>query len=82
MSTHSICFLWRTKENYPLIITIYPPYLLYKNLSCWLQSGAATMAFNAQGGVFQQHLQALVNVPGMPNSGQFTVQQARKLEEF
>lgn len=39
-------------------------------------SGAATMAFNAQGGVFQQHLQALVNVPGMPNSGQFTVQQA------
>lgn len=37
-------------------------------------SGAATMAFNAQGGVFQQHLQALVNVPGM-NSGQFTVQQ-------
>lgn len=39
-------------------------------------SGAATMAFNAQGGVFQQHLQALVNVPGMPNNGQFTVQQA------
>ena len=31
------------------------------------------MAFNAQGGMFQQHLQALVN-PG----GQFTVQQARK----
>lgn len=37
-------------------------------------SGAATMAFNAQGGVFQQHLQALVNVG--PSGGQFTVQQA------
>lgn len=36
-------------------------------------SSAATMAFNAQGGVFQQHLQALVNVP---SGGQFTVQQA------
>lgn len=36
-------------------------------------SGAAAMAFNAQGGVFQQHLtQALVNV----GPGQFTVQQA------
>ena len=40
-----------------------------------LQSSAATMAFNAQGGVFQQHLQALVNVPP---GGQFTVQQACK----
>ena len=29
MSTHNILFLWRTDENYPSIITKYPPYLFH-----------------------------------------------------
>ena len=31
MSTHNICFLWRNKENHPLIIVRYPPYLFCRN---------------------------------------------------
>ena len=43
MSTHSMS-LWRTVENYPLIITKYPPYLfhcfesLVKTKSCLTDS--------------------------------------------
>ena len=29
MSTHNITFLWRTDENYPLIIIKYPPYQFF-----------------------------------------------------
>ena len=29
MSTHNMCFLWRTIENYPLVITKYPIYLFH-----------------------------------------------------
>ena len=29
MSTHNICFLWRTDENYPSFITRYPPCLFF-----------------------------------------------------
>ena len=29
MSTYSVCFLWRNKQNYPLIITKYPSYLFH-----------------------------------------------------
>ena len=29
MSTYNICFLWRNRQNYPLIIIKYPPYLFH-----------------------------------------------------
>ena len=36
MSTHNICILGRTRENYPLIIVKYPAYLFHCCLSEYL----------------------------------------------
>ena len=35
MGTRNICFLWRNKQKYPLIITKYTPYLFHCNVLLW-----------------------------------------------
>ena len=41
MSTHNM-FLWRKKQNYPLVITKYPPYLFH-----WLSTHIVVTEVNS-----------------------------------
>ena len=46
MSTHNICFLWRTDKNYPSVIIKYTPYLSFLILTITAGDDRMFSSFN------------------------------------